>query len=380
MDDRQFDSLVKALATGVSRRILIKGLLGLGGAAAIGHSLRDEGVDAARRPAPTPTPLRCPGIQIASGNQCVCPNGNPTCGPDCCNPAGIGSAHSECCDQACCFGHCYGEELCCDFPLVFCEAQNECCGPGTPQCCGSEGCCDHACCPAPGGSALCCEGDTPYCCGDGCCSKPCCEGPNGSSVCCDGDGETCCPDGVCILEGGCCGDRDCGEGTCWRCVDHACTENQDACAGCLDCVNGSCVQTDANCDDPENICALQTCNVDGSCTTVVENDCRKTDENGNLLCPCVPSDECNDAACNATTGACEETFNCAKLGLGEDNCCNFGDPCLTRGLCSYLEPDGGRVNPTTIGDCTYDVICSDECCDTFFGTDCGEFGLCIVPD
>jgi hypothetical protein len=161
-----------------------------------------------------------------------------------------------------------------------------------------------------------------------------------------------------------------------------CTENQEKCAGCLDCANGSCVQNDANCDDPENICALRICNEDGSCSTVQENDCRKVDGNGNLVCPCVPSDECNDSVCNANTGVCEETFDCAKLGLGEDNCCSLPfDPCLRRGLCTGMEPgDGGRINPTTIGACQYDVVCSDDCCDEYFGTECGDFGLCVLPD
>jgi hypothetical protein len=167
-------------------------------------------------------------------------------------------------------------------------------------------------------------------------------------------------------------------------VDHVCTDEQEKCAGCLDCVGGTCVEINANCDDPENVCALRACNEDGTCITVLENDCRKTDENGNLVCPCVPSDECHDSVCNADTGACEETFDCAKLGLGPDNCCSRnGDACLTRGLCTGMEPgdgEGGRINPITYGDCTFDVPCTDECCDRAFHTDCGEFGLCVPPD
>src|SRR5688572_16146533 len=113
MDDRRFDSLVKALATGTSRRSVFKGLLGLGSVAVVG-ALRDDGADAARRPTPTPTPIRCPGRQVPVGGVCTCPADAPQkCGPDCCNPAGIGPGHSECCDNACCFGICYGEELCC---------------------------------------------------------------------------------------------------------------------------------------------------------------------------------------------------------------------------------------------------------------------------
>src|SRR5262245_7755957 len=128
MDDRRFDSIVKSLASGASRRSVLKGILGLSGVAVAGSALLPEESDAARRPTnPTPTPVKCPGQQIASGVQCVCPAGLSKCGPDCCNPAGIGTAHSECCDNACCHGHCYGEELCCPTGRTFCESTGECC-------------------------------------------------------------------------------------------------------------------------------------------------------------------------------------------------------------------------------------------------------------
>ena len=151
MDDRRFDSLVKSFAGGTSRRSVFKGFLGLGGATVVGGSLADAQRGAARRPTPYPQTIQCPGQQIWTGTACVCPGTAPSkCGPACCTnsitPPNT-PAYSECCDNACCFGHCYGEELCCEFPLVFCEAQNECCTPDKHQCCGAEGCCDHECCP-----------------------------------------------------------------------------------------------------------------------------------------------------------------------------------------------------------------------------------------
>ena len=42
MDNKRFDSLTKALASGQSRRSVIKGLLGLGGAAAVATVLPDD--------------------------------------------------------------------------------------------------------------------------------------------------------------------------------------------------------------------------------------------------------------------------------------------------------------------------------------------------
>ena len=50
MDDRRFDSFAKALAEGKSRRTVLKGLLGLGGAALAGSVILDGDSEAARRP------------------------------------------------------------------------------------------------------------------------------------------------------------------------------------------------------------------------------------------------------------------------------------------------------------------------------------------
>ena len=113
MDDRKFDSLVKSLATGTSRRAVLKGILGLGGAALAGGALLDGDAHAARRPTPTPKPPTCPGNQIPSGGICVCPASAPNkCGPDCCVTA------AQCCDQACCAAgtQCVAEEICCPPP------------------------------------------------------------------------------------------------------------------------------------------------------------------------------------------------------------------------------------------------------------------------
>src|SRR5689334_6521114 len=114
MDDRRFDHPVRSLANGGSRRTLIKGLLGLGGIAAVGSVALDDEVRAARRSTPTPKPPTCPGSQVWDGSACVCPSGTQ-CGPDCC-PAG-----AQCCNSACCYGTCYGEELCCPTGQLVCN-------------------------------------------------------------------------------------------------------------------------------------------------------------------------------------------------------------------------------------------------------------------
>ncbi|MEZ4506852.1 MAG: hypothetical protein R2848_13645 [Thermomicrobiales bacterium] len=50
MDDRSFDSLVKAVARGEPPPCVLKGMLGLGGAALAGSVAMEGDADAARRP------------------------------------------------------------------------------------------------------------------------------------------------------------------------------------------------------------------------------------------------------------------------------------------------------------------------------------------
>jgi hypothetical protein len=64
VDDRRFDSLAKSLSAGKSRRSVLKGLLGLGGTAVVSGTLVERETEAARRPTPTSTPVKCPGNQI----------------------------------------------------------------------------------------------------------------------------------------------------------------------------------------------------------------------------------------------------------------------------------------------------------------------------
>lgn len=123
MDGNRFDDLTRSLATGTSRRTVVKrsvaaiaALAGLGAAA---------GTDAARsRPTPTPVPIRCPGNQVPCGAACCCPTGTK-CGADCCADG------AQCCDGACCHGQCYGEEQCCPTGQIVCDGvcleRDQCC-------------------------------------------------------------------------------------------------------------------------------------------------------------------------------------------------------------------------------------------------------------
>lgn len=358
MDDRRFDSLTKAFAAGTSRRSLFKGLLGLGGAAAVGGTILEPSSEAARRPTPTPRPPICPGTQTPQGGQCVCISppapGPEKCGPDCCNPAGIGANHSECCDSGCCYGHCYGEELCCDYPLVFCEAQNECCEAGDNQCCGSTGCCDTACCPVADGSAACCEEPTPKC----------------------------CPDDACIPAGGCCADAECPG--CQSCIDHVCTPDRSNCpggtAGCYDCVGSSCQKNAGYCNDG-NGCTTDICNDDGTCSNpfyCTADSC------------CEDDNTCTQNFCNEETGVCSYPFYCTSDTCCIDNpngpscnidngqcyvpCADSGESCTEVACCDpaqrcYGIPQLGTVCADCIGNnvpCVDPAVCAVACCSGFF--------------
>lgn len=295
MDDRRFDSLVKSLASGASRRKVLKGLLGLGGAAAVGGTLLEGPAEAARRPTPTPKPVKCPGVQTWNSTlgKCVCPANLSQCvpgvGPTCCNDKVVAEGspgYSECCDNACCQGTCYGEELCCatnsrpgEQPPTnrICDTRSgpECC-LYSDKCCIVDGCCAtvcyggsvgaDSCCPVedfcPGGSesdGLCCTGNT-TCCGRGtnanacvdltvpgnCCNEGDCGDPckicNENHICadrCDPQTQVCCTEqagpGVCV-NGECCPGAPCGEAQ--VCCDTG--EGTVCCPGGYTCVNNQC--------------------------------------------------------------------------------------------------------------------------------------------
>ena len=97
VDDRQFDSITKKLASGANRRVALKGLLGIGIMTAAGLGGHDR-AGAARRGFSGPSILPTPApICIADGQ---------TCSAD---PA-------ECCSGYCCVGIHNPTGVCCTPP------------------------------------------------------------------------------------------------------------------------------------------------------------------------------------------------------------------------------------------------------------------------
>ncbi|HET9661797.1 MAG TPA: twin-arginine translocation signal domain-containing protein, partial [Thermomicrobiales bacterium] len=390
MDDGRFDSLTRALASGASRRSVLKGLLGLGAAAVTGATL-DETSEAARRPTPTPRPVTCPGNQTWNGAKCVCPTGlsqcNPGSGPACCNDQNVdpgGPGFSTCCDNACCQGTCYGEERCCatnnrpgEQPPThrICETlDGDACCAYSDVCCPVDGCCstvctDGACCApddfCPGGSEsvdLCCAGTT-----------SCCNGSTNFNACVDlGSPNACCIDANCDNPPS--GSSPCAVGTC---AGHVC-HYTDCAAGSICCpdttgdfacrVGDECCLTNRDCEDTCEACDDFVC-VDDPDTF----PCGPDDDPDRFCCPATNYTLCCPGAqgeCCGIDAAREITRECMPDGA----CCPLDAPsyCADSGVCcvQLCTETGGKELCCAEGefgcngDCcpNADTCCDGECC------------------
>ncbi len=392
MDDRRFDALVKSLAAGRNRRSVLKGLLGLGGVAA-GGALLENDTQAARRPTPTPKPKPCPYPKVLVGGVCTCPGSAPhPCGPDCCTEDSVPAplpGHSECCDNACCFGTCYGEELCCptnhrgsvgQLPPThkLCEGPNgpHCC-EWDEHCCLEDGCCDTLCYGGMVGDSFCCL------------PERVCHGATSEGDICCFEGETCCNDGtdanrcVNLANDECCTTADCTEGgtLCRNCTEDyvcsttACSEGTVCCPtvdGPNACQPGDCCPDGRGCD------AGQVCCGEGADAQCAEScgspACRQCDAQGldccfindvfagcwdssnpNACCTAATCEEYNDFE-NCVVGACID-FMCEARGCSDTQfCCD--------GSCSDVECVGS-TQCTDDSDCGGNIVCcGGTCCTT----------------
>lgn len=96
MDDRGFDSIVRSLALGTSRRKLIKGVLGLGGGVVAGAAVFENNAEAARRGFTKPTLPPPPCVPVCDGSTCGGPDG---CGGSCGCSSGNYCSGSACCED-----------------------------------------------------------------------------------------------------------------------------------------------------------------------------------------------------------------------------------------------------------------------------------------
>ncbi len=327
MDERRFDAIARKLALASNRRRVLRGLLGIGGIAAATSFDRAE---AARRPTPTPRPVRCPGSQTWNGSVCACADGKESCGAECCTP-GV----SECCDNACCVGSCYGDGRCCPASSIVCNGQ-----------CRDWDCCTDDDCPTgshchPESHVCQCEPDcTGKTCGDDGCGESCGSCPeqqtcsDGACACITGH---LCADGVCHR---CCADSDCTGNDVCNLESHICQCTAD-CTGKV-CGDNGCGESCGTC--PEG----QACTTGGTCACA----------SGALCSDGVCHDCCADADCAASLGGVAECWKCVQ-----DTCGYYSGFC-SGGVCG-ISSQGvighciacGTVGPLGGDSCSSSVPC-----------------------
>ncbi len=409
MDDQRFDRLTRSLAAGASRRSLIRGLLGLGGAAVSGaivsNSADARGGSVTR--ITTPPPPACRTGQSICGSGC-CPTGRCSNG-FCCNTAGQERCGSldACCDP----GECLKNGSCCSAGEDRCHNEDLCCPSGTCSRIGNT----DACCPASNlvsRSGECCDIVQRNCDTDCCrpdelcltrvfsgqglpeetccptaltCDNQCCTGecydpsgamkPSGTSFDPDQLALACCPAGfeVCANPDGtracidpaiqCCGVDDCVAGgldaDCVTCNQAKFCEAINAgltCNGseCGTCQIGRCLATASNCTDPCAPCSANLVCEPVSCPAgqrCCGGSCAECCDNGD--CPSDEGQICETGSCCQSAGRCNPS-NHRCCGA-----CNLGGPDNT-GFCGAIQLCGGIQCP--VGQRCCGDICA-ECCD-----------------
>ncbi|MBX3068885.1 MAG: hypothetical protein KF883_00155 [Thermomicrobiales bacterium] len=415
MDDTRFDQLTRLFGQGASRRTLIKGFLGIGGAAAAGSVVADQAGarDARTRPtipeppppatttSSTTTPAPCPpgeeqcpnstvccpaGTCARSGNQAICCTGH-VCGRECCVATDQYRFPSyACCDRECCAA----DHTC--LTRVFPEGPNveeEMCCPAHLAC--DNQCCDGACFDPIQGPVWYEETEEFFLNGHPVrvAQTSCC--PEGNTVCrvdfsdwqcCSGDTPKCCPvdgtletPGACRAETACCDAADCT------------ADNPGTDASCWACNAGSCVPilNDGICGENQICCDLVCCAAGQMCVAAPNGEVGPAQESHVCITPtttttlppgCPPFKASNGVEC---VHPCAENFCCCE------------EPC-------ELDSAPGECAADAAGN-AHCVIGSDDglCFDCFSDNDCeanvgagyvcfrrvipscdGGFGVCLL--
>lgn len=315
MDNEQFDSLARKLATTHSRRSLLVG------AVAGGIALLSRGDVTARRRGHTiapPPPDPCPG-QVVCGTDCCdsgqcnteqgrcCSAGTTPCASGCCEPCARVTCGLDCCetDAQCCDGEC-------------CPPGHECLSYYFPEGSTLE---EETCCRGD----LICDTETTKCCeiGEQCCTR------NGVSYCI--------PDSACCLPDECspsdpqCLDADCPIGI-WTCIDipkpdGIPCEDGDLCTIGDTCQGGICTPgatRDCSTAVDEKGCFVGTgCNpVSGDCILSYIGDTSPCNNGSGICC----TDTCIDGANCCSDTDCTSGLSC---GSGQCGCADGSTPDLT---------------------------------------------------
>ena len=419
MDGSRFDNLARAVATGASRRSVLKGLA----AGLAATALRFIGSSIAVAQNTVPLGGQCSGL--GANSECSQAGGSVVCSDNgvardgqfnCCrNAGGACTADFHCCGGAVCTdGSCGGGGGGGGLGLgAECTSTSQCSQAGGSVVCASNGIADDGarnCCRNTGGA---CTGDIQCCanlsCTNGTCTGTASETPppttgglapgaacttteqcsqaDGPRVCgnngYDGDGALNC----CSNEGGVCVDTtysaDCCGG--FYCVSGVCTNNT---TGGL-ALGASCTQT-GQCSQAAGaaVCASNGIDSDGTL-----NCCHNAGGWCDRDIVCCGGLMCLNGACSsgegsggtiglggqcAATGECSQAGGavfCADNGIASDgalNCCRYegggcatGSQCCggldcTNGVCTPIGGGQGGGNIALGGGCAADAECSAE--------------------
>ncbi|MBX7193266.1 MAG: hypothetical protein K1X94_14525 [Sandaracinaceae bacterium] len=308
----------------------------------------------------------CPGDSVLPlGTVCrpsvgVCDMGEvctgfATCPTDLTRPDGSACSNGAVCDGAevCTAGSCAAPSA------LDCDDRNACTSdmcaePGgcatmlVPRCCNLDrdcaddgDVCTTARCTGAGG--MCESLPITHCCTD---DADCTGGTTCSPVSCDLATNRC----VTTRVPGCCtADTDCGDGD--VCTTDSCdvatgtcghAEIADCCVGDGDCVDGD--------ECTANACEISAAGA-GTCTSSPVPGCCMTDAD----CGQADGDLCTEAACNTTTGRCEER----RIDCDDGDACTV-DACEVDGSCSHEALDCDDSNDCTADSCGADGRCVND--------------------
>ena len=379
MDGQRFDSIARAVASGASRRLVIKGFAAgvaasLAGArwsrltgaqqlnVPIGGQCSAFGANAECSQAGTPPG----GIAVICSDNGEAGDGQFNC---CRNAGGACTADAHCCGGAACSGGvCGGGTATGSSPLgAQCTSTSQCSQAGGSVVCGDNGV-------STDGSRNCCRNQGGACiAGSNCCSGlACINGTCGGSTSGSSNlspGSACNSTTECSQSGGStvCADNGIttdGARNCCRSAGGACTNNAGCCAGST-CINGVCSQgapppttTGGNLTLAATCTSVTQCSQAGGTVLCADNGyvddgplncCR---DRGGACFDTVRSADCcfglycRNGACTdlAATGqlppgsACDSASQCSQTG-GAVDCAYNGDP--TRGATNCCRWAGG---------------------------------------
>ncbi|MCC6943834.1 MAG: hypothetical protein IT335_04605 [Thermomicrobiales bacterium] len=407
MDGNRFDNAIRALGGGLSRRQVIRVLLG-GGAGAVAGGLaitRDVHAQAG------------PGESCTVDTDCAVSTLGPCCGAVCeqgicrqfsddakCSGEGEcfscngnnGTCEYNCgSDELCCGGQCLAVECCTDI-----DCQEEFISLG----CFTSICIAGSCEPVIDHGQ--CEGETCCCIDDGTCSSECCGACRSAGESCGNpfpadesqqleccEGLVCCGDGDERVCGQCCVDEDCGYSPCARVTCNAETHVCGAVSLCPPVAPGTyqCCAVGPGedyCYGTAAIAEFDCCSDEDCWDQVAPQSCQFGYCRNGLCAIDLDDSVCPEGQCCCDNGSCHENC-CEPSSCEDDHDCRKGSICCA-GYCREIECciddvlTGGDPNDRCPGKCTcFEGLCVDwnqeHCAVCRKDKDCGK-GECCCKD